>query len=83
VVGSAASRMAPCARGHIPELDGLRGTAILMVLLFHGFALSMQNERWTGIARWVELGTRFGWAGVDLFCPLRFSDHRHSSGFCW
>ena len=57
-------------RSHIPELDGIRGIAIIMVLLTHAFAISMQGENWTGVAHWVELLTRPGWAGVDLFFVL-------------
>jgi len=40
--------------GHVPELDGLRGIAILLVLLFH----SAQHV------------FAFGWMGVDLFFVL-------------
>lgn len=41
---------------HIPQLDGLRGIAILFVLCFHYLPTS--------------LATRFGWSGVDLFFVL-------------
>ena len=40
--------------GHIPALDGLRGIAALVVVLFHFFT-------WT---------FPFGWMGVDLFFVL-------------
>ncbi len=52
---------------HLPSLDGLRGTAILLVVIYH-FLASVHaefsiNQR---IARWSELG----WSGVDLFFVL-------------
>ncbi len=55
---------------HIPELDGVRGVAVIMVLLLHGFAWTMETENWTGLARLVELATRPGGMGVDLFFVL-------------
>jgi peptidoglycan/LPS O-acetylase OafA/YrhL len=42
------------ASAHIPELDGIRGIAILLVLLFHG----------------AKPIFGFGWMGVDLFFVL-------------
>jgi peptidoglycan/LPS O-acetylase OafA/YrhL len=65
-VGRASSRQGD----RLPELDGIRGIAILVVLAYHGFAWSMQNETCTGIPRVVELLTRPGWMGVDLFFVL-------------
>ena len=44
-------------RGHIPELDGLRGIAILLVLAWHYW-------QWTGAV------VQGGWLGVDLFFVL-------------
>ena len=41
---------------HVPELDGVRGIAILLVLAFHT----------SGLERWAA----FGWCGVDLFFVL-------------
>ena len=60
----------PRAKKHVPELDGVRGLAILSVLLLHAFAWSMELETWSGFPRWVELATRPGWMGVDLFFVL-------------
>jgi peptidoglycan/LPS O-acetylase OafA/YrhL len=55
--------------GRIPELDGLRGIAIGMVVLFHYFQL-------TGITRpgsllaYLQAAARLTWSGVDLFFVL-------------
>lgn len=43
-------------KGHIPQLDGIRGLAILLVISFH---------YWGNIAVF-----SFGWCGVDLFFVL-------------
>jgi peptidoglycan/LPS O-acetylase OafA/YrhL len=49
----------------VPELDGIRGVAIALVLAFHfGFAASGEVK---GL---VSALTGFGWAGVDLFFVL-------------
>ncbi len=48
----------------IPELDGLRGAAIALVLVFH-FVLSVQTP-WPAVNRFML----FGWSGVDLFFVL-------------
>ncbi len=55
---------------HIPELDGVRGIAVLLVLFFHAFAWPMENQSWSGIAEAVRLVTLPGWVGVDLFFVL-------------
>jgi peptidoglycan/LPS O-acetylase OafA/YrhL len=53
-------------QGRVPELDGLREIAILLVLVGHYFsvpgigAVSLLNGYWF----------RLGWAGVDLFLVL-------------
>ncbi len=50
----------------IPELDGLRGTAILLVLVGHYFAAPG-----TGAVRFLSgYWVRLGWTGVDLFFVL-------------
>ena len=43
-------------KSYIPALDGLRGIAILFVVLYHNFGFIKQ--------------TSFGWLGVDLFFVL-------------
>ncbi len=54
--------------GHIPALDGVRGIAILSVILFHfHFYFSRAS---TGAEKLLFEGLYFGWAGVDLFFAL-------------
>jgi|SRR5579871_4208081 len=50
-------------KGHIPELDGLRGVAILSVILFHFGSPRLHPGALHNIME-------FGWAGVDLFFVL-------------
>lgn len=57
----------PETREHIPRLDGVRGIAILLVLLHH---FTDDREKLTGIARRLFLVTDAGWVGVDLFFVL-------------
>lgn len=54
--------------GHIPALDGLRGIAILIVLLSH-FIPRGENTR-HGIGRLLARASTQGWIGVDLFFVL-------------
>jgi peptidoglycan/LPS O-acetylase OafA/YrhL len=51
---------------HNPALDGLRGLAILLVLLMHSFL----NTDTGPIGRLLLFVTRSGWIGVDLFFVL-------------
>jgi peptidoglycan/LPS O-acetylase OafA/YrhL len=62
----------------ISELDGVRGTAILMVLSFHLFAYTMlfrgvPQARWTWLEYLVARITEKGAYGVDLFLFFRDS----------
>jgi peptidoglycan/LPS O-acetylase OafA/YrhL len=53
---------------HIPALDGIRGIAVLMVLIFHIFQVEPAPQ-----PTWLRLGyaaTRFGQTGVELFFVL-------------
>jgi peptidoglycan/LPS O-acetylase OafA/YrhL len=52
--------------GHIPALDGLRGIAIILVLLHH---LTIHRPT-TGIDEWIASVPLFGWSGVDVFFVL-------------
>jgi len=49
--------------GHLPVLDGVRGLAIILVLLYHQFESP-------AIDGWLYRIPRFGWCGVDLFFVL-------------
>src|ERR1700690_2072213 len=53
----------------IPELDGLRGVAILLVIIHHNVMTTLRPE--TGlIARFISVVFPFSWSGVDLFFVL-------------
>ncbi len=54
-------------RKHFPELDGLRGIAILLVLATH---YQMAIPAHTGLERALKNVLAHGWAGVDLFFVL-------------
>jgi peptidoglycan/LPS O-acetylase OafA/YrhL len=56
-------------RRTIPELDGIRGLAILLVFLTHFVAIRLPRHGVMAddVVRWVA---RFGWTGVDLFFVL-------------
>ena len=54
---------------HIPELDGMRGVAIAMVLMFHYFYVPAILTP-GGLAWHVSAPLRLGWTGVDLFFVL-------------
>jgi peptidoglycan/LPS O-acetylase OafA/YrhL len=61
--------------GRIPELDGLRGAAISLVVLFHSFYYSPPpGHHPTGLIRsafvFLERFFAIGWTGVDLFFVL-------------
>ena len=63
--------MVPLIRRHMPELDALRGVAVLMVLFYHGFFWSNGVVTWTPAPMRVFVDiTRAGWLGVDLFFVL-------------
>jgi peptidoglycan/LPS O-acetylase OafA/YrhL len=57
----------PRRTGHLPVLDGIRGTAILMVLLFHFVGNTSPTN---GIERIVVGVTNYGSYGVELFFVL-------------
>jgi len=56
-------------RRSMPELDTVRGIAILLVVLFHGF-VRFGIAGLSGPPRFFVLATRAGWMGVNLFFVL-------------
>jgi peptidoglycan/LPS O-acetylase OafA/YrhL len=54
------------ASAHLPALDGVRGCAVLLVMIFH-FATSMQA---IGFVHPVLAVGQIGWLGVDVFFAL-------------
>ena len=54
---------------HLPPLDGLRGLAILMVLLFHACHVPLGSLT-TPAARALDHFAAIGWTGVSLFFVL-------------
>ena len=57
------------ARERIPELDGLRGAAILLVLFYHYGYLTPHGKAGTFLDG-LQGSFGMGWAGVDLFFVL-------------
>jgi peptidoglycan/LPS O-acetylase OafA/YrhL len=55
--------------GRIPELDGLRGAAIGMILVHHYILIPFQPPLATPLAYLLAFG-RLSWSGVDLFFVL-------------
>ncbi|MGC1375912.1 MAG: acyltransferase [Anaerolineales bacterium] len=53
-----------------PELDGVRGLAILMVMVYHLMLFSMYLPKNTPFREWLVQAVSMGWAGVDLFFVL-------------
>lgn len=60
--------------GNLPALDGLRGVAVLWVIVFHAFVLRKDlGDPWIGIAAsssWLGPVIGSGYLGVDLFFLL-------------
>ena len=55
-------------RAHYVQLDGLRGLAILMVMVYH-FCLTLPGFQTHGSWPWLSFA-QAGWMGVDLFFVL-------------
>src|ERR1700688_149946 len=54
----------------MPELDTVRGLAILLVLFFHGFGFQFASAPLRRLAHWFVVATMPGWVGVNLFFVL-------------
>src|SRR5258708_35231180 len=50
----------------VPELDGLRGIAIGMVVLYHAFFFHFAPRSGSALG-YLLFPVRIGWSGVDLF----------------
>jgi len=57
-------------RPKMPELDSVRGVAILTVLFYHGFATRQNIEAFSGFPKFFIRFVSPGWAGVNLFFAL-------------
>jgi len=53
----------------IPQLDGLRGLAILLVIIWHYFSFSLLPQAGSLSAYFMDI-LRLSWSGVDLFFVL-------------
>jgi len=54
----------------MPELDSIRGIAVLLVLFYHGFGFAYGLSGLRGIGRLFVAATLGGWVGVNLFFVL-------------
>src|SRR5689334_1501472 len=53
----------------VPELDGVRGIAITLVLIWH-FVVSATEGMPPGVTSLLQFFGEFAWSGVDLFFVL-------------
>ena len=60
----------PLLRRFMPELDVLRGIAVLGVLFYHGFRAEYGELPFTGLRRFAVMATQPGALGVNLFFVL-------------
>ena len=61
--------LTPSPPKRIPELDGLRGLAVILVLLYHYVAVSIPADS-TGSLQVIRQLLSKNWSGVDLFFVL-------------
>src|SRR5260370_38913295 len=60
----------PLLRPRMPELDTIRGIAVLLVLFFHGFGFRYGLQGLSGFPKLIVAATLPGWTGVNLFFVL-------------
>src|SRR5260370_17215854 len=60
----------PLRRPRMPELDTIRGIAVLLVLFFHGFGFRYGLQGLSGFPKLIVAATLPGWTGVNLFFVL-------------
>jgi peptidoglycan/LPS O-acetylase OafA/YrhL len=57
-------------RTRMPELDTIRGIAVLLVVFFHGFGFRYGLQGLSGFPKLFVAATLPGWMGVNLFFVL-------------
>lgn len=77
----------PLIRSYMPELDSVRGLAILLVLFFHGIAPPLKPGL-SSAGKFIFALSQHGWTGVNLFFVLSgflirgiIVDSRHRPGY--
>ena len=61
---------AQLVRAHMPELDSVRGVAILMVLFYHAFYWGMNLSQLPPVEKYLLEAMHVGKLGVNLFFVL-------------